>query len=136
MPFRVTLRFATREPMSGVRARVEGSGVVTVVESGAARSSDPAAGRELTVDATVRIDAVGSGQLRGTVEVVDGDEVRYGRIDEVSVLATNSEVLTGRAGLLQLRLEHLDHERASGAVGEDDYIRLRDEILGGGATTG
>ncbi len=137
VPFRVTLQFATREPVSGVRARVEGSGAVTVVEAGAGRWRDPAAGVGLTLDATVRIDSVGSGELTGTVDVVDdADRVRYGRTDAVSVLSAGSEVLTGRAGLLQLRLDHLDHERALGAVGEGDYLRRRDEILGGGATTG
>ena len=53
-----------------------------------------------------------------------------------SVLAAGSEVLTGRAGGVQLRLNHLENERSQGLVSEADYARQRDEILGGSGTTG
>ena len=136
-PFHVTLTFVTHEGTNAVRASVRGSGVVTVVESGAIHPTDSAADRQMAVDATVRLDGVGTGEISGTVDVVnDRDGVQSSRTDSMSVLATSSEVLTGRGGLLQLRLDHLEHERSRGLVSEADYVRQRDEILGGGSTTG
>ena len=136
-PFHMMLTFVTHEETNTVLASVRGSGVVTVIESGPIHSTQPAANRQMAVDAMVRIDGVGSGQISGTVDVVnDKDGVQSSRTDSISVLATTSEVLTGRSGELQLRLDHLEHERTLGLVSEADYVRQRDEILGGGSTTG
>ncbi len=70
-PFHMMLTFVTHEGTNAVRASVRGSGVVTVIESGAIHSTQPAANRQMAVDAMVRIDGVGSGQISGTVDVVN-----------------------------------------------------------------
>src|SRR5436189_113338 len=76
-----------------------------------------------------------AGDVRATAELLDaGGAVQFGRTTVLYVLATGADVLTGTTGVLDLRLRQLDADRAAGRVTADEYARLREQILGGGAT--
>jgi hypothetical protein len=132
-PFEATVSWTPLVAAVAARTRVEVTGPLTA-QGGAGQWTDVAAGRMLSVPAQVTVSGDGAGEVRATAELLDAEgAVQFGRTSVLYVLATGADVLTGTTGTLDLRLRQLDTDRAAGRVTADEYARLREQILGGGA---
>jgi hypothetical protein len=132
-PFGANVSWTPLVAAVAARTRVEVTGPLTV-QGGAGQWNAVPAGRALAVAARITVTGDGAGEVRATAELLDaGGAVLFGRTTVLYVLATGADVLTGTTGTLDLRVRQLDADRAAGRVTADEYARLLERILGGGA---
>ena len=133
--FPLTLIFIPQENVRRATGQVEASGVVALSDTTELFWNDLGAGEEHSSELQFSIDGPGEGEIRALVQVFDETgEILYGRSASLYFLVTEEEVLTGTSSPLELKLRRLERDLESGAITEEQYQELLDEVLGGGAT--
>ena len=133
--FPLTMSVLADEETARARGRMTASGSVEVVEVAETDWNGLQPGQRRSATATLHLAGRGPGEIRGTVEVLGPEgSIRFSATAALDVLVTATEVLTGTSGPLALELDHLEHEREAGRITEEQFSRLREEVLGRGAT--
>ena len=114
---------------------VEASGVVELVGPAGFSWGALGPGDEQVEELVFEIHSAGEAEIKASVEVVAAEEeIRYGRSFTLYLLATEENVFVGTTGPLALQVERLDADLASGAITDQQYRELLEEVLGAGAT--
>lgn len=130
----LVLHFTPRQQAFRAEVRLEAKGAIAI--DGEARTTWSAveSGRTMRLPVTVRAAGTGEGELRAFVDVYSEDgRALYQVAPGVDFLVTDELVLAGYSGTLALKLEYLEYQLAQGKISPEEYMRMREELLGGGA---
>lgn len=123
--------------------RAEGSGRVVFESSGVIQKLEPdkkilaewtsiKAGQTAVIPITINAQKFGEGSIRVKVEAYDQNgKFHYSSNPTQYFLVKGEEVLTGRSGFTDLKLQYIAHLKENGKISYLDYLRRKEKILSG-----